>query len=169
MIEVTDDYLPKEQFREVEAHLMGALWPWYFNGFIDSEDEGEVNDPSKFQFTYAFFHQKNWVNSGEKVIWPLTQKINPIAWLRIKANLNVWTPEHRTNTFHVDQIGMGEVPFYTSIYYVNTNNGKTLFEDGTEVANVANRLVTFPGNTLHTGCSCTNQKRRVLINFNYIK
>ena len=34
---------------------------------------------------------------------------------------------------------------------MNTNNGKTLFENGKEVDSVANRLVVF-GNTLkHTG------------------
>jgi hypothetical protein len=168
MIEVIDGYLPLEHFQEVQRHLLDSGWPWYFNEFTDYP-KGEENDPAKSQFTYAFFHRKNWVNSGEKVIWPLTQKINPIAWLRIKANLNVWTPEPVTNTFHIDQMGMGEIPFYTSIFYINTNNGKTIFEDGTEVQSVANRMVIFPGNTMHTGCSCTDQKRRVLINFNYIK
>ncbi len=166
MIEVIDDYLPVDQFQELQSHLLSPQWPWYFNGFVDSEDELE---PHKHQFVYPFYHRKNWVNSGDSVIWPITQKINPIAWLRIKANLSVYTPEPITNTFHIDQIGMGEIPFLTSIFYVNTNNGKTLFEDGTKVQSVSNRMVTFPGNTYHTGCTCTDQKRRVLINFNYIK
>jgi len=65
--------------------------------------------------------------------------------------------------------GMGDIPFWTSIFYVNTNNGCTVFEDGTEVKSVGNRLVTFPGNTLHTGRNCTDEKCRVLINFNYIR
>lgn len=166
MIEVIDDYLPDEYFREIQAHMLGAMWPWYFNRFIDSEDETE---PSKFQFIYPFFHKGEWVNSGKKIIWPLTDKINPIAWLRIKANLNPWLPEAKQNSFHIDQVGMGDIPFWTSIYYLNTNNGKTIFENGTEVHSVGNRLVTFPGTMRHTGCNCTDQKCRVLINLNYIK
>lgn len=168
MIEILDDYLPPEQFGEVQAHLMEASWPWHFNAIIDGpEDE---SDPTKSQFTYGFFDRRDgWMNSGEKVIWPLTRKINPIAWLRIKANLNPWLPERRQNSFHIDMDGMGEIPFWTSIFYINTNNGKTIFENGAEIESVANRLVTFPGIMRHTGCSCTDQKCRVLINFNYIK
>ena len=55
----------------------------------------------------------------------------------------------------------------TSILYVNTNNGYTKFEDGTIVESVANRLVSFPSNMKHTGTSCTDEKTRVVINFNY--
>lgn len=166
MIEIVDNYLPDEHYREIHTHMIGAAWPWYFNQFVDSSDEDE---PHKFQFVYPFFYKTEWVNSGQKVIWPLTTKINPIAWLRIKANLNPWSPEQRQNSFHIDMNGMGEIPFWTSIYYLNTNNGYTLFEDGTRVESVGNRLVTFPGTLKHTGCNCTDEKCRVLINLNYIK
>ena len=55
----------------------------------------------------------------------------------------------------------------TSIFYVNTNNGYTKFEDGTKVESVANRLLTFPANMKHTGTSCTDEKTRVVINCNF--
>ncbi len=55
----------------------------------------------------------------------------------------------------------------TSIFYVNTNNGYTKFEDGTIVESVANRMVIFPANIKHTGTTCSDEKRRVVINFNY--
>jgi hypothetical protein len=168
MIEVTDNCLPQEHFQKIQTHLMGSAWPWYFNTVIDGPDDR--GDPSKSQFIYGFFDRRDgWINSGQSVIWPLAAKINPIAWLRIKANLNPWQPEQRENSFHVDMEGMRGIPFWTSIYYLNSNNGYTLFEDGTRVESVANRLVTFPGNTRHTGCNCTDQKSRVLINLNYIK
>jgi hypothetical protein len=51
---------------------------------------------------------------------------------------------------------------------VNTNNGYTKFEDGTKVECVANRLLTFPTNIKHCGASCTDEKTRVVINFNYL-
>ena len=57
----------------------------------------------------------------------------------------------------------------TAIFYVNTNNGYTKFEDETIVESVANRVVTFPANMKHTGTSCTDEKTRVIINFNYFK
>ena len=52
---------------------------------------------------------------------------------------------------------------------MNTNDGYTEFEDGTKVESVANRLVTFPANLKHTGTSCTDEKTRIVINFNYFK
>ena len=50
---------------------------------------------------------------------------------------------------------------------MNSNDGYTLFEDGTKVESVANRLVRFPASIKHTGTTCTNANRRVLINFNW--
>ena len=50
---------------------------------------------------------------------------------------------------------------------MNTNNGYTIFEDGTKVESVANRMITFPANLKHTGTSCTDQQVRIVINFDY--
>jgi hypothetical protein len=55
----------------------------------------------------------------------------------------------------------------TAIYYLNTNNGATRFEDGTEISSVENRFVVFDSDNSHTAVSCTDQKARFLINFNY--
>ena len=94
--------------------------------------------------------------------------------MRIKANLLTRTPNIIENTFHID-IGdecMSEEKlkqWTTSILYINTNNGYTKFEDGTKVESVANRMVTFSANLKHRGTSCTDEKTRVVINFNYFK
>ena len=42
-------------------------------------------------------------------------------------------------------------------------------EDGTKVESIANRMVTFPSNMKHKGTSCTDERTRVVINFNYFK
>ena len=55
----------------------------------------------------------------------------------------------------------------TAIYYLNTNNGFTKFENGDKVNSVANRIVIFDSNLKHTGTSCTDSYARLLINFNY--
>ena len=55
----------------------------------------------------------------------------------------------------------------TSTYYINTNNGWTEFEDGGKVESVANRMLVFDSNLVHGGVSCTDEKTRILINFNY--
>ena len=55
----------------------------------------------------------------------------------------------------------------TAIFYLNTNNGYTLFEDGTKIESVANRLLTFDANLPHTGTSCTDKQFRCVLNINY--
>ena len=100
-------------------------------------------------------------------ITPLLVKINPISLWRIKANLLTRTPNIIENTFHIDGADLPEEKLKqltTSIFYMNTNNGYTEFEDGTKVESVANRFVTFPTTTKHRGTSCTDKKTRVLMN-----
>ena len=55
----------------------------------------------------------------------------------------------------------------TAIFYINTNDGWTEFENGDKVESVENRIVIFDSQTKHTGTTCTNAKVRVLINLNY--
>ena len=51
---------------------------------------------------------------------------------------------------------------------MNDNNGYTLFEDGTKVESKENRVVIFDSQMRHAGIPCTDEKRRVVINFNFI-
>ena len=55
----------------------------------------------------------------------------------------------------------------TSIFYINSNDGYTEFEDGTRIESIGNRLVTFPIHLKHTGTTCTNHSVRIVINYNY--
>ena len=55
----------------------------------------------------------------------------------------------------------------TVAFYVNTNNGYTEFQIGAKVKSVANRAAIFDSNLVHGGHTATDQKTRVMINFNY--
>ena len=55
----------------------------------------------------------------------------------------------------------------TAILYVNTNNGWTQFKSGGRVKCVKNRVVIFDSNLEHEGVTSTNEKVKVVINFNY--
>ena len=50
---------------------------------------------------------------------------------------------------------------------LNTCNGYTKFKKSGKVKSVANRMVIFDSNLEHQGVTCTDKKRRVVINFNY--
>ena len=101
------------------------------------------------------------------LIIPLIKKINPMAFFRIQANLSVQQEKRRRTLFHMDYDY--KTIMTTSIFYVNTTNGPTILEDGTEIECRANRLVTYPHNTYHAGVLCTDQPYRIVVNFNYFK
>ena len=58
--------------------------------------------------------------------------------------------------------------YSTAIFYLNTNNGGTRFENDF-VQSVANRLVLFDGPLLHETVVQTDSNVRMLYNINYRK
>jgi hypothetical protein len=120
-----------------------------------------------YQFTHTFYKDYTPVSGYMNVIAPLVLKINPLGLMRIKANLGPIRKDKVRFTYHTDFNGF-ETGTKTAIYYVNTNNGTTVFKDGTEIQSVANRLLIFDQNIPHTGTTCSDEKFRCLINLNYI-
>ena len=172
MIEIKDNFLDQHEFNMLQNNIMGVSFPWYYNSAITvpcSDDLPEEKD--KFQFVHVFYENCIPGPSAE-VINPIITNMGPILLWRIKANLLTKTPNIVENDFHVDVFD-GELKvreqLTTSIFYVNTNNGYTKFEDGSKIESVANRLLSFPSNMKHTGTSCTDEKIRIVINFNYLK
>ena len=162
---IKDNYLTPEEFDKIQTLIIGSEFPWFWNDRIVYED-----DIDNFQFIHLFYLDFISQSPFIKILNPIIEKLNPMSLYRIKANLLTRTPNIVEYPFHVDQQQLPEEKqkqMTTSIFYVNTNNGYTKFLDGTIVESVKNRMITFPANTKHTGTSCTDEKRRVVINFNY--
>jgi hypothetical protein len=86
--------------------------------------------------------------------------------VKIKANLMMKTTSQQVFKFHKDC--PWDFKWWTAIFYVNTNDGKTIFEKGQEIESRENRLILFDGRLKHAGTTSTDSKRRILINFNYL-
>ena len=171
-IKIVNNLLEVELFEDLVWHMMGAEFPWYYCPHIDYE--GENFGLTNFQFEHWFYFTSydHKVSAQLDLMHPIIEYIDPIALWRIKANLLTNTSEVFENSYHIDIGNLKDEPtklsqWTTSIYYLNTNNGYTKFEDGTIVESVANRLVTFPANLMHTGTTCSDEKTRVVINFDY--
>jgi len=167
VIEVIDNFLPSFQFKQIQSVLMEGQFSWYYNDSIAySYEKREVG---KFQFVHTFFNEDPPRNGVASIFYPamepLINKLNVRTLQRIKANLNPRTIFHRNGGWHIDY--PFDPPIKTSVYYVNTNNGWTQFKKGGKVKCVENRMVIFDSNLEHTGFSCTDQKRKVVVNFNY--
>ena len=89
---------------------------------------------------------------------------------RVKANLQLVQPERVFSDFHQDYHngeGTADTNMWVGLYYLNTNDGYTEFEDGTIVNSVADRMVFFNNEYKHRGVSQLDKKERLVINFNF--
>jgi len=178
-ISVVDDFLDPEHFLVLKETMMSALFPWFYTPYIIYKSE--IDKAYKFQFTHVFY--SDHYNMGESdeetralpgyqsinseyfnLVVPLIAKLNSRAMMRIKATLLTRTSHNTKFDYHVDY----DCDSTTSIFYINTNDGYTEFKDGKKrIQSVENRLVTFPAGMEHTGTTCTDEKVRVVVNFNY--
>ena len=165
-LKIFDNFLEKKDFEFVQHHMMGMAFPWHMGVVTNIKRDIPLCDElNNIQFC-------NWIYKGNEPSGPEVKIVNPIinhpilamtSLVRVKANMTMRTDKLIEHGWHRD----GYFNCNAAIYYVNTNDGYTKFEDGTKVESVANRLIIFNSQDTHTGTSCTNQKVRCVLNFNY--
>tara|TARA_B100001996_G_C18595253_1_gene567632 strand:- start:575 stop:1105 length:531 start_codon:yes stop_codon:yes gene_type:complete len=163
MLKTLPNFLSKEDFKPIQTYFFTKL-SWFYTNSI----AGENNDPDNFQFTHTFFNIRNPyleipLSSHSSILKPILLKLAPFYLYRVKANLRARTRTPVKGNIHTDF----NIEQLTAIYYINTCNGYTEFEDGTIVNSVENTMLIFSGNLKHCGVSCTDQKRRIVLNINY--
>lgn len=168
-MEVIDDYLDEESFKQLQGRLLSQGICWHFAQFTDGRSENK----DQFYFGHNIYINHSWVSSLSNDLSPLIAKINPMAIHMIRANLMTKSQGHIESELHSDLDINAPTKdridqWTTAIFYINDCNGYTKLEDGSVIESRANRLVAFPSNVRHLGATCTDEKRRVLINLNYI-
>lgn len=83
--------------------------------------------------------------------------------IRIKANLYPSTENIEYHDKHIDY----DFEHRGAIFYLKTNNGYTIVEDDIKVESIANRILLFDPSKPHNSTTCTDDKCRVNVNFNY--
>ena len=154
--QVLDDFLDQKLFDQLEEQMMGMFFPWNYNEGIVLPDDG------KYQFTHCFYQEYEPRSQYWTLVQPVFKDLNASSIIRCKANLTTKTTEPVVNDYHTDFPNC-----ITAILYMNTNNGCTIFRDGTKIHSKSNRLVVFDSNLQHAGVTCTDVNRRVVINFNF--
>lgn len=159
--EVFDNFLPRDEFENIQSIMMDTYFPWYWNDWtIKSGDD-------KPQLTHTFHALSPPWNGRKSDYYPLFDnvqvKLGVKKLYRIKSNLTYKTFFNKKAGYHIDTLNKK-----TAILYVNTNNGGTKFKNGKFVKSLENRVVVFDSNMEHTGVTCTNQQRRIVVNFNYL-
>ena len=171
-MKVIDNFLPDYQFKQIQSIFLGNLFPWYWNEtIVFPEDDGY--HPKDYQFTHTLFDIFPPWNGSDSDFYQYVENSSIFSLLgvnelkRIKMNLTPRSMFNKSSGWHIDYEGYPEVK-NTAVYYLNTCNGYTKFKKGGKVKSVANRMVIFDSQLYHQGYTCTDQKRRVVMNFNWI-
>ena len=154
------NFLPKDIFKKLKNAMMGDTFPWYFNDFVNYKNEKR----NKFQFTFTFIRDGEYQCWGEwkDIMIPVLKNIKHKKMNRVKANLLTRTDKIIEHKYHTDQ-----EKGITGILYLDNCNGYTKFKNGKIVKSEENKYVEFDSTLKHTGSTCTNKMRRVVVNFNY--
>ena len=94
-----------------------------------------------------------------------------VTLYRLNVNLLLRTETPSVSDFHTDCDWdfKDEEKLTTAIFYLNTNNGATEFKDGDRIDSIRNRLIVFPANSYHRAIGQTDEAKRIVFNFNFIK
>tara|TARA_Y100001938_G_scaffold124961_1_gene175439 strand:- start:425 stop:919 length:495 start_codon:yes stop_codon:yes gene_type:complete len=153
--------------KEVQEDIKNTLsqrgeFPYFYNDVV-----GSPNDNSDFYFYHLLFHTDNNViepsQSFNNVLSPILGRLKFNYLIRAKVNLYTKKSEFIQTEMHIDNV----IPHMVGLYSVNTNNGYTLFEDGTKVESIENQMVIFDGSIKHCSVSQTDTNVRVNININF--
>lgn len=153
------NFLPKENFTQLYQLIINNDFPWRIRNKMTPDDDN-------YYFTYNFYN--NFYQNSEyyfDYIIPILARLNCKAPIQIRANMVINKLFERSG-WHIDYSYIST----TAILYLNTCNGGTEFKINNEIKFInaeENKIVIFPSNIEHRGCTSTDSDKRYIINFNY--
>ena len=174
--QIIDNFLDEHEFDFLQTKVMEQEHSWYYGESVADESKYEneayfmhlyyMDLPEKIKSKLKPEFQDRLPTKSESfdLVKPIIRKIDHNLLLRVKANLYGRTETLKHRPAHQDY----HFEHMAALFYVNTNDGFTVLEDGTEIESIENRLLLFNGATMHHSTTCTDKKRRVTINFNFM-
>ena len=158
-IKIIENCISKNDLQNIRDMFYSNTFAWYLQLGVNTIGDGYT------QFCHTFYSNFNQNSQNFITLKPIIDLLNPLSIIRVKANLLTKTDKIIKHGLHTDQ----DFKCNTAIFYLNTNNGFTEFEDGNKVLSEENKLVIFDNFLKHTGTSCTDKNERIVINFNYVE
>ena len=154
---VVDNFLSQSEYENLYCKIMSPTFNWnFFPGVAIIPDE-------HYYFCNTLFNGGQIKNSHYDIVTPILNNFEHKKIMRIKVNSYPQTSSIIKHNFHTDY----DRSFNGLLYYLNTNDGYTEFEDGKIVKSVCNRALFFDTFVPHRSTNCTDSKLRVTININY--
>lgn len=170
-VEVSDNFLSLVDFEVLKKRLEdSSTWGYLPDtaGVYDQTTEDHVNNCQMTTVIYSFSRPQNALFD---FIEPVLTKAEAFLLIKAKANITFASPDNRVFGWHKD-FHTAPRDTRTAVLFFDDTDGATLVETPEGVIEVeckANRFVSFPVNYSHTGVTHTNNKRRMLLNLNYVR
>lgn len=169
--EIIDNALPTEVFNNIKNELFSSQFPWFFaNNTIRANST--LQSVTNYKFHHIVCGHEFPTTFAANFLQPLFKKLNVVSILFCRIFMSTYTGQNINHGFHCDAYAdkTGN-PVYnhmnTAIYYINTNNGGTEFEDGQFVNSVENRILIFNSQDRHAAVTATDVPARIVVNINY--
>ena len=159
------NFLPTEQFKELQNLIMNRDFPWRIRNEMTMEDKNIF-------FGHLFFDsllpRSDYYHSH---IIPILKKLNCKSSIQIRTNMFLNKLFNKSG-WHIDHEKHEEKNEHiTAILYLNSCNGGTEFKIKNKIKFVKaeeNKIIIFPSKTIHRAVTSTDVDIRYIINFNYI-
>jgi len=184
-LEEYPNFLEQGTHYNIKNIIEGGSFPLFYQADTMTYDLMEYSTATNLNKKY------NIINEGHsffghmlikdyKIVSPFVDLFTPVIkkvqdlipeYHLVRAKLSVCPKkeDHISSGWHYDLTPDEKSEYITTIYYINSNNGYTLLSEGTKVTSLANKLVLFPGDTLHTGITQTDTDIRIFLNLNFLK
>ena len=161
MITVQNNFLDQKYFKELQTILTSADTSWHFHDGVNNIKDGH------YMMGHCLYKNNIPTSSLYNKFIGLFEKMDISCLLRSKLNLYFKTEKVIEHGFHID-VEDNFKNLKTSIFYINTNNGYTKFENGRLFKSEENTLITFPNYLKHSGSTNTCESpTRIVLNVNY--
>jgi len=159
--QIIDNFLNQEEFLKIKNSILNSEFSWNLTPSVSNIDE-KLKVTSSYYFTHLFY-SGFYVDSNSFIFVPILNQLEVKSLIRIKANLYPSTDNIEYHPEHIDY----DYSHKGAIFYLNTNNGLTILEDDIKIESIENRILLFDPSRPHNSTTCTDDKCRVNINFNY--
>ena len=168
-VQIFNNFLDQEVFLEIKKFIMSPRCQWRYVNYIAHKDGRDNDNDGYFVHSFKDCHPQTFEDRyPESPHFPLIAKIlDKIQYrniLRIRSSLYPRRDVQKSDPFHIDY----NFPHRVCIFYVNTNNGYTMFENGEKIPSVENQLATFDGSEKHCSVVQTDTPARYIVNINIL-
>tara|TARA_Y100000004_G_C8956302_1_gene431042 strand:+ start:4985 stop:5485 length:501 start_codon:yes stop_codon:yes gene_type:complete len=162
--QIIDNFLTEDNFLKVRNSILNPKFSWHMTPYVtyESKLEETIKVTSSYYFTHLFYN-RFFVSPECNIFTDILNQLEVKSLIRIKGNLYPSTDNIEYHAEHNDY----DYEHKGAIFYLNTNDGFTILEDGTKIESISNRMLLFDPSKSHNSTTCTNDKCRVNVNFNF--